>query len=105
MDPEWVWVLDVDGTINGVLVASPAHGVAMIWRLVVKPGSSRMALGRLLRAFLRDCRKRGIRGYLTILTSGRENEERLASILEHSGGRKIKDGMSFWASPMPRENI
>lgn len=105
LDPEWVWVLAVDGLIKGVLIASPCHGAAALWRLSVEKGQSNMAVGRLLRAFLRDCRKRGVKGYLTFLTQGRPAEDRLASILEHSGGKKIKGGMVLYASPMPRETI
>ena len=105
IDHDWIWVLDVDGTIKGILVASPCHGAAMIWRIVVSPGSSQMALGRLLRAFLRDCRKRGIKGYLTFVSLSREPERRLASILEHSGGKIFQKDMALIVSPMPREGI
>jgi len=95
----------VDGNINGVLVASPCHGAAMIWRVVVAPGSSQMALGRLLRAFLRDCRKRGVRGYVTFLSLSGEAQQRLATILEHAGGKVIQSGMTMYGSRMPRANI
>jgi GNAT superfamily N-acetyltransferase len=105
IDPDWVWVLDVDGTIKGVLVASPAHGVAVVWRVVVEPGASSMGLGKLLRAFLRTCRQRGIRGYLTMLSLSRETESRLAKILEHSGGKVVMENMAMMVSRMPRENI
>jgi hypothetical protein len=105
LDPDWVWVLDVDGTIKGILVASPCHGAAMIWRIVVAPGSSQAALLRLLRAFLRDCRKRGLRGYLTFISLSREPEKRLAAILEHSGGRIFAKDMIMIASPIPRERL
>jgi hypothetical protein len=105
LDPDWVWVLDIDGKIRGVLVASPAHGVAMIWRIVVSPGASSMALGKLLRAFLRDCRARGVRGYLTVVSLAGESQARLAQIIEHAGGKKIEDGMTLYASPLPKENL
>jgi L-amino acid N-acyltransferase YncA len=105
IDHEWVWVLERDGKIAGILVASPCHGAAMIWRVVVSPGSSQMALGRLLRAFLRDCRKRGVKGYLTFVSLSREPEKRLASILEHAGGKIFQRDMVMIASPLPRESI
>lgn len=105
LDPDWVWVIDIDGMIRGVLVASPAHGVAMIWRVVIHPSASRWALGRLLRAFLRDTRMRGLRGYLTVVSMTGESQKRLASIIEHAGGKAIQDGMTLYASRMPKEGI
>jgi hypothetical protein len=105
LDPDWVWVLDSSGEIKGVLVASPAHGVAMIWRIIIAPGASSMALGKLLRSFLKDCRARGIRGYLTMVSPSGESQSRLARIIEHSGGRKIQDGMTMYASRLPKEGI
>jgi hypothetical protein len=105
IDPDWCWILEQDGAIKGVLIASPAHGAAMIWRLSVAQGCSQMSVGKLLRAFLRDCRKRSIRGFLTVLSSDREQEQRLATIIEHAGGKKIMGGLELYASPIPRENI
>jgi hypothetical protein len=105
LDPDWIWVLDVGGVVKGVLVASPAHGAAMIWRISVEPGQSTMAVGKLLRAFLRDIRGRGIAGYLTALSLTREPEKRLAAIIEQSGGRRTQDGLSLYASPLPKEGI
>lgn len=104
VDHEWVWVLEVDGELKGVLVASPAHGVAMIWRIVIKPGCSTMALGRLLRRFLKDCRKRGIVGYMTVLQM-EGTQEALARIMEKVGAIKVQEGMTMYAGKLPRENI
>lgn len=105
IDPDWVWVLERDGNIAGILVASPCHGAVLIWRIVVSPGSSQMALGRLLRAFLRDCRKRGVKGYLSFVSLSREPEKRLAAMMEHAGGKVFARDMVMIATPPPREGI
>ncbi len=105
LDPEWVWVL-VDGDIiKGVLVASPAHGAAMIWRISLDRTCSKVALAKLLRAFLRDLRIRGVRGLLTIMSPSSPTQSQLASILRRVGGGPFLEGMSVYASPMPKEGI
>jgi hypothetical protein len=95
LDTDWIWCLDVDGAIKGVLLASPCHGAAIIWRIAIEPGQSSMALGRLLRAFMRDCAKRNVRGYLTIVSPAREEEKRLAAIITKAGGTIVKEGMTI----------
>jgi hypothetical protein len=105
LDPDWVWVLDCAGTIKGVLVASPAHGVAMIWRISIAKDASNMALVRILRRFLKDCRKRGIRGLLTAVSPNRDSEKRLASIMVHAGCRQLEGDLVMVVGKLPRENI
>jgi hypothetical protein len=101
LDPDWVWVLAQDEKIKGVLIASPAHGVAMIWRITVAKDASQMALFKLLRAFLRDARSRGLRGYLTIVSPSSESQKRLTGIFEKAGGQVVESGMTMLASPVP----
>lgn len=103
LDPDWVWVLEEGTRITGVLVASPAHGTAMLWRISISKQASRVSLVRLLRAFLRDSRSRGIRGYLTVVSLDNKSQSQLARIIERSGGKVIQSGMTMLASSMPRE--
>lgn len=105
IDSKWVWVLTSGEEITGVLVASPCHGTAMIWRISISKSASSTALVRLLRVFLKDCRNRGIRGYLTILGQGTEAQSRLGRIIERAGGKIIESGMIMWALPQAKDGI
>lgn len=105
LDPQWVWVLDDCGVITGVLVASPAHGMAVIWRISISPSASHVAPVRLLRVFLRDIRRRGMRGYMTVVNLNSSTQAQLARIIERSGGKVIESGMTMLASPLPKEGI
>jgi hypothetical protein len=107
LDSNWVWVLDTDGIIKGVLIASPAHGVVMIWQISIAKDASNLALARLLRRFLADCRTRGMRGLLTIVNLAGDSQRRLADIIlkSHPMARIIEPSMALLASPLPKEGL
>lgn len=105
LDPDWVWVLDDSGTIKGVLVASPCHGAAMVWRVSLAKDVSNIGLRRLLRRFVRDCKKRGLLGLITFMSLSGGSQSSLAAIIERAGGRKIQDGMTMMILPQPRRHF
>jgi hypothetical protein len=104
LDREWVWCLESDGEIKGVLLACACHGTAFIWRLSLDPSLGNVAVIRLLRRFLTDIRKRGCVGYLTIVDTSKPVQKRLQAIMESAGGKEFGT-YALMASPMPKEGL
>ena len=88
LDRDWIWVIAGEGRVKGILLASPCHGAAFIWRLAVEPGLDNVAVVRLLRGFLRDIKSRGLVGYLTIVDAAKPIQKRLQGIIEKAGGKQ-----------------
>lgn len=105
LDTDWIWVVERDGLIRGVLVAAPCHGVAMIYRLALVPGTHVSSLIALLRTFLRDLRGRGIRGYLTFLDPESKIQGKLKRVIERAGGQQVGNPHVVMAAPLPKENL
>jgi len=105
LDASWVWVSERQGTITGVLVASPCHGVALIWRLAVEPSEPISTLTRLLRVFLKAIRERKCKGYITWVDPKVEIQAKLKGIIQHVGGGVAVNGMEMLAGSLVRENI
>lgn len=104
LDPSWCWVVERGGAIEGCLLASPCHGTALIWRLVLIPGAPLSSLTRLLRAFLRDCRARGLAGYMTLVDEGVDAQGKLKKIMERAGAKVAARGWTLMASPVPERS-
>jgi hypothetical protein len=100
IDPEWAWIVESGGEIKAVLLASPCHGAAFVARISVAEGMLVLTAGKLLRRFLADCRKRGIKGIITILDRSIETEARLLRILQRIQGKEF-DNMTVVAAPVP----
>lgn len=105
IDPNWCWIVERNGHIEGCLLASPCHGTAMIWRLCTTPGAPLSSLTKLLRAFLADCRRRGLRGYITLVDEAIDGQAKLKKIMERAGAKQAATGWTLMASPIPREGI
>lgn len=104
LDYDWIWLLESGHEIKGILVASPCHGCALVWRLVVSPDAGTVAVVRLLRRFARDIRERGLKGYLTLLSPQKDTETRLKAIVEKLGGKGYGE-FTLMASGLPKENV
>lgn len=105
LDREWIWVVEEAGSIRGVLVAAPCHGVAMIYRLALLPGTPVKHLILLLRTFLADLRNRGIEGYLTFLDPESKIQAKLQRVIERAGGKQVLAPHVVMAARLPREGI
>jgi hypothetical protein len=101
LDPEWIWVTEFAGELTGILMASPCHGMAIIWRLQIIPGLPSTNLLRMLRVFKSTLHKRGFKGYMVIVDETREEESSLARIVTKLGGQAVKNGLTLLAAPMP----
>ena len=87
LDPDWVWIVrDSEDNPCGILIAAPCHGLVFIWRIKILPAAPGWALGRLLRNFIRDLRRRGCLGYMAMLdVLNRPAEMALARIAFRAG--------------------
>ena len=104
LDREWIWILESDDKIKGVLVASPCHGTAFMWRLSVDPSVSKVGVLRLLRRFFGDLRRRGVKGYMTIIDPSTVTQGHLVKMLEKVGAVEIKK-MTLFAGSLPKEGL
>lgn len=100
LDTEWAWVLESQGEIKGIILACPCHGTAFIWRVAVMPGLENTAIVRLLRGFLGDMRKRGVKGLLTIIDPKVRQQSRLKRVLERIKGKGFGT-YELVVAPMP----
>jgi hypothetical protein len=87
--PEWIWVVERDGKIVGLLIAAPAHIVAILLRVVSTSEAHPNDMRALLIRVMHDIKERGFKGYITWLDPSREIENSLLSIVELSGGVKF----------------
>jgi len=86
LDPAWVWTVEHDGKMVGILIAGYCHGLVFIWRVKVVPHAPYWTLGKLLRMFIRDLKKRHCLGYITFLdVVGKPFEQQLARIAFRAG--------------------
>jgi hypothetical protein len=104
LDRNWVWIVQSDWKIKGVLLASPCHGSAFVWRVSLLPGLDKTAILRLLRRFVSDIRKRGVIGIITILDAATPTQAALKGILERVGGCKFGD-YELVVAPIPKEGL
>lgn len=87
LDPEWIWLAYGEAEeVVGILIAMEGHGLVFIWRIKMLPEAPHWALGRLLRRFMRDLRRRGCLGYITFLDlCNKSTEMALARIASRAG--------------------
>lgn len=86
LDPEWVWLAWDREQVVGVLIAANCHGLVFIWRVKMATDAPYWALGKLLRVFIRDLKKRGCLGYITFLdVCNRPMEQAIAKIAFRAG--------------------
>lgn len=100
LDRNWAWGIFEGGEMMGLLLASPCHGAAALWRIKVLPGVRNGAY-RLLKKFVIDCRQRGIRGFITIADLETETGMKLKSIVERCGGKAFGN-VTLLSAPLPK---
>lgn len=106
IDPAWLWIAERAGKPLGAILASEAHGTAIIWRVVAPGPDSAAVTRRLLHAFLRDLRDRGLRGYIAMLNRQIPTQDALARIIERAGGHESATAnLVIMAGPIPKESI
>jgi hypothetical protein len=88
---EWIWVAERDGNIVAMLIAAPAHVVAILLRVLTTPEAGLNDLRTLLIRSLNDIKARGFPAYITWLNPERNNEKGLLGIIKASDGVQIDE--------------
>jgi hypothetical protein len=104
LDRDWIWILESQREIKGILLACPCHGAAFIWRIAIEHDVDNVGVVRLLRRFLSDLKKRGVKGYLTIVDAQVATQKRLARVIEKAGGTEVGQ-YTLMVGPTPKEFI
>lgn len=81
LDHNWAWVNVVNGEIVSAVLACPCHGMVQIVRLV---SDGKHSLVSLLREVIRECSRRGFKGYIVWLDPERNEEQQLMRIFERA---------------------
>lgn len=84
--PEWIWCAERDGKVVAVLIAAPAHVVAILLRVASTPEAMVNDVRILLVTALNEMKERGFLAYVTWLNPARPNEGALMRIIEAGGG-------------------
>jgi hypothetical protein len=83
------WVAEHEGRIVGMLMAAPCHGLAFFVRLRVDKGAPISVTSILFRKCIKDCEKRGLKGYFTFIDPSLDLERRMISICHRAKGFQI----------------
>lgn len=86
IDAEWQWVLVVDGKIKAQMLCAPMHGLLAIMRITAFDDAPRGWTLNFFRAALADARRKGMIGYVTVLTDQNPKERKLMRVIQRSGG-------------------
>lgn len=95
--PEWIWVAERDSKIVAILVAAPAHIVAILLRLASTDDAEPMDVRVLLVNAVKDIKDRGFEGYVTWLSPDTGVEKKLYEIIMAGGGIQLPQPMFFCA--------
>lgn len=96
IDPEWEWVLVVEGKIVAQMLCANTHGVLTILRLSSLPGAPNGWALTLCRRVFKECAELGLIGFMTFLADNRKAERRLMSIISRTGGY-LMPSTGVWA--------
>jgi hypothetical protein len=101
-DYDWIWVVQRDSRIQGVLVGAPCHGVAMVLRLINFTDDPTV-VRQLLREAGREARARGYRTYFIIGNPKRPEEASLLQAAERFGAGIERDPHMVAAGSIPEK--
>jgi hypothetical protein len=94
---DWVWVAydySTDKPI-AILVAAPMQGIAYLMRLYAIETVTKSPLPGLLRKSLADISNRGYTRFAVSLSMDREEERKLARLIEKAGGEKVSSFIMY----------
>lgn len=86
---DFVWVAENHGQITGALLASPCHGLIFFVRVRTQPDAPAMTVPLLFRRAVRDCVKRGFKGYFTYIDPNRSAERAFIPVCRKAGGIQV----------------
>jgi len=93
--PEWIWIAERDGKPVAILIAAPAHIVAMLLRVASTPEAEWSDVRTLLVNALAEIKSRGFEGYVTWIDPNGEIEKKILQIILAHGGVKLPMPMFF----------
>jgi hypothetical protein len=85
---DWAWIAE-NGEPVGVLLAAPCHGLVYMMRVCVKEGANPATAAILIRACMRDCEKRGVKGYFFHVSTLSQVERDLIPICRKAGAVQV----------------
>jgi hypothetical protein len=97
---DWVWIAE-DGEPLGVLLAAPCHGLVYMMRLCVKDHNP-MTAALMVRSCMKDCDKRGFRGYFFHVSTMSEAERALIPICRQVGAVQVPLPQVLIVGPIDR---
>ena len=93
--PDWIWVAEREGKIVAILIAAPAHIVAILLRLASTDDAEPMDVRILLVNAVSEIKARGFEGYVTWLSPDSGVEKKLYDIIMAGGGIQLPQPMFF----------
>jgi len=85
---DWCWVAE-NGEPQGVLLAAPCHGLVYMMRVCTKEGANPATAAILIRACMKDCERRGFKGYFFHVSGITQVERDLIPVVRKAGGVQI----------------
>lgn len=101
---DWIWIAEDKGPV-GVLLAAPCHGLVYMMRLCTKEDANSAIAVVLLRACMKDCNKRGFRGYFFHVDTSKGSERAMISICRKAGGVQLTVPQILLVGPIDRAAI
>jgi hypothetical protein len=86
IDPEWQWVLIVDGYVKAQMLCANVHSVLYILRLIAFPDAPHGWLAAMLRHVMAEARQAGCIGFISFLSDKNPAEVKLMRIVQRAGG-------------------
>lgn len=86
MDPEFQWVLIVDGKVKAQMMCANMAGILFIIRLVSHADAPHGWAVQFFRHVMREAKANGMIGYATFLSDKTEGERKLMKIVQRVGG-------------------
>jgi hypothetical protein len=88
---DWIWVVERDTKIVAILIAAPAHVVAILLRLLSTEDAHPLDVRTLLVTAMKEIKERGFKAYVTWLNPNRPAESALLSIIQSAGGVNLDE--------------
>lgn len=85
---DWAWIAE-DGASVGVLLAAPCHGLVYMMRVCVKDGANPATALILMRECMKECNRRGFKGYFFHVSTMSQTERDLMPICRKAGAVQI----------------
>jgi hypothetical protein len=85
---DWVWIAE-DGEPLGVMLAAPCHGLVYMMRVCVKDGANPATALILMRECMKECNRRGFKGYFFHVSTMSQTERDLMPICRKAGAVQI----------------